>query len=368
MLLPVDERSRVRETDFVHASDLPALRELVGEIRREERNTDRRFIAKYQLSGQAALGMYFARMPGNLLETYRAPSTGRRSSRARCEPAADEFLGELTASAISARNQPLVDTCDELGVRPLAWDLVAATLQWDGKEKKYTVTKLDKHGRRRQGLSRVGADLGRGEPGRAVVRHRSETTSRLKLFDTSEQPLRDQVAAHGGGERAPGHVDDEAPARHRRRQQGRRDRVDETACRSRSPTTTRCRSATSSARSTSRPASSKGGAFRCSGKRTIETGLVQSFTGTLDNGVIVAFPDKDAEDVGADAGYCKLEPQADRIVAVKLEGDQLSFYPHRRQRVSGDDPADARYGAACRIQRHLNVRCTRTSHGYPIDT
>ena len=95
---------------------------------------------------------------------------------------------------------------------------------------------------------------------------------------------------------------------------------------------------------------------------------LQSFTGMLDNGVILAFPDKDAEDVGADAGYCKPEHKRDRIIVVKLEGDQLTFYPHRRQRVPRDDPADARYGAACRIQRHLNVRCTRTSHGYPIDT
>ena len=99
LLLPVEERSKVRETDFVHAGDLPSLRELVGEVRREERNTDTSFIAKYQLSGQAALGMFFARMPGKLLETYRAPSTV--TPLVACELSHQRltsFLGDLTAS------------------------------------------------------------------------------------------------------------------------------------------------------------------------------------------------------------------------------------------------------------------------------
>ena len=73
-------------------------------------------------------------------------------------------------------------------------------------------------------------------------------------------------------------------------------------------------------------AGNKGQTFRCSEKRTIDTGLLESFTGTLDNGVILAFPDKEAEPMGADSAYCKPSHKADRIVAVKLEGDQLTFY------------------------------------------
>src|SRR3569623_399557 len=73
-------------------------------------------------------------------------------------------------------------------------------------------------------------------------------------------------------------------------------------------------------------AGNKGQIFRCSEKRTIDTGLLESFTGTLENGVILAFPDKPSEPMGADSAYCKPSHKADRIVAVKLEGDQVMFY------------------------------------------
>jgi hypothetical protein len=66
--------------------------------------------------------------------------------------------------------------------------------------------------------------------------------------------------------------------------------------------------------------------FKCNGKRTIETGILQSFTGNLENGVAVAFPDKEAEPMGPDAAYCISAHRADRIVAIKLAGDQLLMY------------------------------------------
>jgi hypothetical protein len=53
---------------------------------------------------------------------------------------------------------------------------------------------------------------------------------------------------------------------------------------------------------------------------------VQSFTGTLENGVIVAVPDKEAEPLGADAAYCATGHRPDRIIAAKLAGDQLVLY------------------------------------------
>lgn len=66
--------------------------------------------------------------------------------------------------------------------------------------------------------------------------------------------------------------------------------------------------------------------FKCNDKRTIETGLLQSFSGTLENGVVVALPDKDAEPLGLDAAWCLSAHRADRIVAIKLAGDQLMLY------------------------------------------
>jgi hypothetical protein len=59
----------------------------------------------------------------------------------------------------------------------------------------------------------------------------------------------------------------------------------------------------------------------------IETGPLQSFTGTLDNGVVGALPEKEAEAIGADASFCDSSHRPDRIVAAKLQGTQLILYP-----------------------------------------
>jgi hypothetical protein len=321
LLLPVDERSKVRETDFVHAGDLPSLRELVGEVRREERNTDTSFIAKYQLSGQAALGMFFARMPGKLLETYRAPSTV--TPLVACELSNQRltsFLGDLSATDAP---QAGLDTCDELAVRPLAWDLVAATLQWDGKDKKYTVTKLDKmddEGKVYRASLRISGAANLVELWFGL----DQDHVRLKLFDAGnnlyaiKSPRTVPASAFQGTwtmkrPRVTDTINKDAEV----------EASDSVSISISDGNKVAIRDVVSEKYFAA--ASSRGGAFRCSGKRTIDTGLVQSFTGVLDNGVILAFPDKDAEDVGADAGYCKPEHKRDRIIAVKLEGDQVTF-------------------------------------------
>jgi hypothetical protein len=323
LLLPLDERSKIRETDFVHAGDLPNLRELVSEVRREERNTDSSFIAKYQPSGQAALGMFFARMPGKLLETYRAPST--TAPLVACELANERltgFLGDLSQTADTPK--PNLDNCDELAVRPLAWDLVAATLQWNGKEKQYTVTKIDKMD-------------DEGKVYRASLKIAGASNLVELWFGMDQNKVRLKLFDAGGNLYAIKSPRTVAASSFQGTWSVKRPRVTDTVNKDaeiessdsvsisitddhkvavRNVVTEHYFSA----------ASSKGGAFRCSGKRTIETGLVQSFTGSLDNGVILAFPDKEAEEVGADAGYCKPSHKADRIAVIKLEGDQLTFY------------------------------------------
>jgi len=321
LLLPIEERSRVRETDFVHAGDLPQLRELVGEVRREERNTDTTFIAKYQLSGQAALGMFFARMPGKLLETYRAPTTV--TPLIACEltnQRLTSFLGDLSTTDAPKAG---LDTCDELAVRPLAWDLVAATMQWDGKEKKYTVTKLDKmddEGKVYRASLRISGASNLVELWLGVDQHQV----RLKLFDAGgnlyaiKSPRTVSPSAFQGTwslkrPRVTDAVNKDAE-------------IESTETVSISIADDRKVSIRNVVTEKYFGAGNKGQAFRCSEKRTIDTGLLQSFTGTLDNGVILAFPDKEAEPMGADSAYCKPSHKADRIVAVKLEGEQLTFY------------------------------------------
>lgn len=326
LLLPLDERSKVRETDFVNRADLPALRRLVGEVRREERNTDTSFIAKYKLSGQAALGIFFARLPGKLLETYRAPST--TAPLVACElrnQHLTSFLGDLTASADQRGEMRDTDlaSCDELAVRPLAWDLVAATLQWDGKEKKYTVTKIermDEDGRVYRAAVRIAGAANLIE----LWIGADQQGARLKLFDPTnnlyaiKSPRSTSPAALQGTwvasrPRVTDAINKEAEVESSETVSVSIDNERKVSLRS--VTTERYFSAGARAKQ-----------FRCNRKSTIETGLLQSFTGTLDNGVVVALPDKEAETIGADAAYCDPSHRADRIVAVKLQGDQLVLY------------------------------------------
>ncbi len=324
LLLPIDERKKVRETEFVNAGDLPALRQLVGEVRREERNTDTSFIAKYRLSGQAALGIFFARMPGKLLETYRAPST--TGPLATCE-LANRRLTSLFGD-LSSADKPLepkgktAASCDELAVRPLAWDLVAATLQWEGKERRYTVSKLDKldeDGKLYRAQVRIAGTSNLIELFLGV----DQGAVRLRLFD----PMGSLYAI-----KSPRNVPSSAL-------QGtwsmKRPRVTDAINKdaeieSNAVVSISINDSKVSIRYVINEryfgAGNRARAFRCNGKRTIETGVLQSFSGTLENGVVVAFPDKEAEPIGVDATYCLASHRTDRIVAVKLAGDQLSLY------------------------------------------
>lgn len=324
LLLPLDERKKVRETELVFSGDLPALRQLVNEVRREERNTDTSFIAKYRLSGQAALGIFFARMPGKLLETYRAPST--TGPLAACELANRRlisFLGDLSTAdkRIESPGAKLA-SCDELAVRPLAWDLVAATMQWEGKEQRYTVTKLDKldeDGKLYRASVRIAGTSHLIELWLGMDRH----AVRLKLFDPTGS-----LYAIKSPRNVPASV-----------LQGtwsmKRPRVTDAINKHAEIESTETLSISINDNKVSIRhvvkelyfgAGNRAQVFKCNAKRTIETGLLQSFSGTLENGVIVGLPDKDAEPFGLDAAWCLSSHRADRIIAIKPEGDQLLVY------------------------------------------
>lgn len=323
LLLPVDERAKVRETDFVAASDLPKLRRFVGEIRREERNTETAF-NKLQLSGQAALGIFFARLPGKLLETYRSPST--KGPLAKCELANQRlagFLGDLEDKTLQQRTQPKLDTCDDLAVRPLAWDLAAATVQWDGGERQLSVTRLERMD-----------DVGRTY--RASVRFAGATNlveiwigieqgqPRLKLFDTT-----DSLYAIASARNVPAIALQGTWSMKRPRVTDELDKqaeVESDEELSISIVEERRVSIRHVINQRYFVAGKKNLPFKCNRKTTIETGLLQSFVGTIENGVVVALPEKPAEPIGADGGACPSSHRPDRIVAVKLVGPQLFLY------------------------------------------
>lgn len=145
LLLPVERRWTTREQEYVSASDLPRLEELVTTVRRLENDTTKD--DKTKLSGQATLGVVLSRLPGRPLETYTDPST--RKALADCEMRArslKEFFGSLVppgggdadslAHAASGR-------CGALAFRPLAFDLTALALRWEGKDRGITVGKVD---------------------------------------------------------------------------------------------------------------------------------------------------------------------------------------------------------------------------------
>ena len=322
LLLPVEERGHVRESEFLNAGDLPTLRSFVGEIRREERNSDTAFLPKQHLSGQAALGMYFARLPGKLLETYRAPSVAE--PLAACDASNRRlagFLGELDHEQQHALAN--LTACDELAMRPLAWDLAAATLQWDGHEKQYTVTKLDRmddEGNTFRASVRISGaaslvelwiGMDRGMPRLklfdptgnlyAIASPRNVATSALQGTWVMKRPrvtdAVDKDAEVEGEETLAISIGDEHKVSIRHVLTQKFFQV-----------------------------SKRSSAFACSHKATIDTGVVQSFAGTLDNGVVTALPEKELEPTGADAGSCVSPHRADRIIAIKLTGDQVTLY------------------------------------------
>ncbi len=326
LLLPLEERSMVRETDFVSATDLPSLRRLVGEVRREERNTDTSSFAKYQLSGQAALGMYFARLPGKLLETYRSPNT--ITPLAACELTnqhLSSFLGDLSTAdkRMDERRASAFQSCDELAVRPLAWDLVAATLQWDGKEKQYTVTKLDRMDEDEQvyrASLRISGASNLIEIWIAIDQH----SARLKLFDTTDA----LYAIKSPRTLPPGALQGTWSMKRPRVTDAINKDAEIESSETLAVSIGEDRKVSLRHVVTERyfGAGNHAKQFKCNRKATIETGLLQSFTGTLENGVVVALPEKTAEPVGVDAAWCEPSHKADRIVAVKLQGDQLMLY------------------------------------------
>jgi S1-C subfamily serine protease len=144
LLLPVERRWSAREDDFVSASDLPRMHEMIGAIRRLEDDTSPD--AKTKLSGRAMLGLVLARLPGSPLETYMDRTT--RKALADCEireRSLREFFGSLAqpGADADAMGDASRGRCAALAFRPLVWDMTAMALRWEGKERGITVGKVE---------------------------------------------------------------------------------------------------------------------------------------------------------------------------------------------------------------------------------
>jgi S1-C subfamily serine protease len=144
LLLPLERRWLAREDDFVSASDLPRMGEMITAVRRLEGDTTRD--AKSKLSGQAILGLLLARLPGRPLATYTDRTT--RKALADCElreKSLREFFGPLSKRGADAELPANVANghCSALAFRPLVWDVTAMALRWEGSERAITVSKVE---------------------------------------------------------------------------------------------------------------------------------------------------------------------------------------------------------------------------------
>jgi len=148
LMLPVDRRQDHLEGGFLSALDLSGLRRILSDIRRNERDTNPESIEiskDVRLSGRAMLGIFFSKLPGRTLETFEAAST--RTQVSNCEETSRRlinFLGGFsnTSAPSKAAEEAARDECDSFALRPLAWDLIAATLLWDGVEKDVSVVDI----------------------------------------------------------------------------------------------------------------------------------------------------------------------------------------------------------------------------------
>jgi S1-C subfamily serine protease len=323
LLLPIERRSFVRVQDYVSDGDLPRLEELVTEIRKLDNDTVKD--PKTQLSGQALLGVALMRLPGRALETYMARSS--REALRQCERGdrgLDKFFGPLAPPREAIAPEPPGAHCDVLAFRPLAWDLTALALQWEGKPRDITVVKVD--------TVDDDAHVYRASVRLADLDHLVEFwlatdggRLRLKLFDNTGRP-----AGLAGTRTVPASA--LSGTWHRTEPRTARNfgkdfdaDVDTAETLAISIATDNVVSVTHDLR---RHIYENRGRLPCGTGAKIDLGIEQVFTGVLDGGSVVAWRQGSAKPIGADMWSCgrALTYEPDRVTVLKLVGGKLEMY------------------------------------------
>jgi len=319
LLLPVSQRADIREHDFMSTSELPRLRTLIDEIRRHERDSFR--LPGAPLSGRAAFGVWAAQLPGKPLETYMAEDV--QKAIAKCERTSERLMGLFGNIADDEKKEAekaALEACDELALRPMSWDLLAATLQWTGKERGYNVSKIE----------RVDDEA---NIYRAMVKV-SGLDNLLPLWLTTEYgalrvKLFDQDGKLYGVKNAADPQPSELAGEWEMRQprapvpglaDAERERVETLSV------SVSGRDVTIKHVVDEKRFAADRKVFSCNASRDVETGLVQSFAGKLDKGVVVATPKSEARRTGRDAGYCLSDYSPDAVAVLKLIDKKLTMY------------------------------------------
>jgi hypothetical protein len=316
LALPVSERTNEREHAWLSSSELPKLREIIDEVRRHERDSNLEPGAK--LSGRAALGMWASQLPGRPLTTYLSSQV--QEALSACERSSTRLVGSF---GTIADGQPVtaVGQCDDLALRPLAWDLMAATLQWTGREQGYTVTKLE----RVDDASDVW---------RAKVRVEGFDNLLTLWVNVDFGQLRIKLLDNEGklyGVRSAAEIDPSALAGQWQLASPRAPShgLDNTDEETREVVSVSIQGADVTVKHTIERryfATSSGGLFRCNARREIDNGYDQSFSGKLEDGIIVATPKEGAKSIGRDAQACKWGYKPDAMATFKLVNGKLAMY------------------------------------------
>ncbi|MCC6552538.1 MAG: trypsin-like peptidase domain-containing protein [Polyangiaceae bacterium] len=321
--LPVQERWKVREVEFVSSGDLPALRRFTSFFRQAERGTNTGFDKEHKLSSAAWLGVRFAKLPGKSLDTYFSSVT--TDALSKCEQTnvrLQTWLGALSGEAVSVDPNDVAESCEQYAYRPFAWDLTAATLAWDEQEQtQYSVTKIEP----------VDQD---GGIYKAAVRAKGRGTSfdvllatddgrlRLKVFDRDGRPYalnapRSVATADIAGE----WLADEQPFRI-----SSKDPVDVDPDEHLYITIHDDQTASIKHVVHHRYTFTEGTSnlFSCTRQPHIDTSLVQWFLGKVEGGIVVAYPERAPERTGHT--QCPIQYSHDRAVALKVSGPALTMY------------------------------------------
>ena len=304
--LPLSKRPDASELSIMSLHDVPHLSRFVEAIQRAELSS------KESGSAAAFTGIALSRMPGRLFETYHSADV--RASIAACHQKNHQLSEYLDGIGLTAPQR----NCTDLALRPIAWDLVAATLHWDGTPRKLTVTRIEsidpragtfKATIRAEGRTSVIAVHVRPESGRLGLRLFTEQGAVYAMEAAADVPARSFAGTWKRHEpRAPlgesdvqrwetlsvsANVDGRVGMKHefRRRVYAPRGRV-----------------------------------FSCGKRRALSQDIVQQFVGHVRNGVVVAKPERKAVSTGR-ACECKLACySADLVVSLKIIDGRLLMY------------------------------------------
>ncbi len=316
LLLPVERRLQTPEEDVVSEEDIPEVRELADDLRTSAGEVAASATTK--MSKRAATGFVMLAAPGHPLEAFLSSTT--KSALDACEARNKQLSRMLGTSPLAADDE---HDCSDLAVRPLAWDLAAMAVQWEGKERTIAVSKVEAvdDGER---LYRAQVRFS-GSPNVADVWLRAGGGRlRLALFDLHGKPsgLETALATTAPASSFQGtwardearvprdfgeHLDAEV--------EGDESLTVAVAADNVVAITHRVR----------RRVHFTGGARLACGGSSLDLGLEQTFAGKLENGRVIAIAQKPPRPLGADMARCwrAFTYEPDTVVMLKPRGDKL---------------------------------------------